>query len=404
VFLPNATLASLWFSNSGEPKKACDIEPEVVARLLQKETAMSRLAPRAVLIALILCTASWAVARPLGYRKGLRVPMKGNPMVRDLRAITYAPDGRDPHKRTYRSTAAYVAGRLRAQGVKPLHKGRRGATGYLQTFSFNTTGNKRVTTYNVVGIREGSGPTKKGRAREAILVMGHLDGLATKDKVDFAKSSKYRGANDNASGVAAALYVSQALARHERVTGKKLKRDVVFMFSSAEEQGCIGTEAFAKFTKQFGKTKFVGAVNLDMVATGDKLYVHGGRTNSEAKRNPIYRRAMAMNKKRGGTKLLAGQSHEKAFTASDNWVTATGGIPSVFLTTGSTPTLHTTKDTYKSLNPRMHKKAARKALRLVHSLATAPRSPSRGRTFPLKLKGFIGWGDKDLFPGKGPKK
>ena len=49
----------------------------------------------------------------------------------------------------------------------------------------------------------------------------------------------------------------------------------------------------------------------------------------------------------------------------------------------------------------MHQKAAGTALRLVHSLATSPRAPSRGRTFPLKLsKPFIGWGDKDLFPGK----
>ena len=354
-----------------------------------------------MVLVLVFCFSTLASARPLGYRKGLKVSMRGNPLVKDLRALTYAPDGRDPHKMaTYRNTAAYVAGRLRAQGVKPLHKGRRGATGYLQTFSFNTTGNKRVTTYNVVGIREGSGPTKKGRAREAILVMGHLDGLATKDKVDFAKSSKYRGANDNASGVAAALYVSQALARHERVTGKKLKRDVVFMFSSAEEQGCIGTEAFAKFTKQFGDTKFVGAVNLDMVARGDKLYLHGGRTASEAKRNPVYRRALALNVSKKTARLWPGHEKEKAFKSSDNWVTATGGIPSVFLTTGSTKTIHTPKDTWKGLNHRMHKKAASTALRLVHNLAMAPRSPSRGRTFPLKLKGFIGWGDKDIFPGK----
>ena len=357
----------------------------------------SRATSASVLVA-IFCVSSLAAARPLGYRKGLKVSMRGNPLVKDLRALTYAPDGRDPHKPSYRGTAAYVAGRLRAQGVKPLQAGRRGSTGYLQTFSFNTSGGKKVTSWNVVGIREGNAP-KKGKQREAILVMGHLDGLATRDKVDFAKSRKYRGANDNASGVAAALYVSQALARYERVTGKKLKRDVVFMFSSAEEQGCVGTEAFAKFTRQFGKTKFVGAVNLDMVATGDKLYLHGGRTASAAKRNPVYRRSMALNKKRGATKLLAGHLKEKAFSASDNQVTHAGGIPSVFLTTGSTPTLHTTKDTYKSLNPAMHQKAAAKALRMVHSLAGASRSPSRGRTFPLKLKGFIGWGDKDLFPG-----
>ena len=345
-------------------------------------------------LALAACLASSAAARPLGYRKGLRVPLRGTPLRQDLRALTYAPDGRDPHKSTYRSTAAYVAGRLRAQGVKPLNKGRRGATGYLQTFSFNTTGNRKVTSYNVVGIREGAGP-RKGKAREAILVMGHLDGLATKDKADFARSSRYRGANDNASGVAAALYVSQALARHERVTGKKLKRDVVFMFSSAEEQGCIGTEAFAKFSKQFGKTKFVGAVNLDMVAKGDRLYLHGGRTASEARRNPVYRRAMAQN-----LELKPGHDHEKAFKASDNWVTASGGVPSVFLTTGSSKTLHTPRDTFKSLDHRMHKQAASKALRIVHSLATTARAPSRGRTFPLKLnKNFIGWGDKDLFPG-----
>ena len=144
------------------------------------------------------------------------------------------------------------------------------------------------------------------------------------------------GTASYAAATPEALSVSEALARHERRTGKKLKRDVVFMFSSAEEQGCIGSEAFAKFTKQFGKTKFVGAVNLDMVARGDKLYIHGGRTASAAKRNPVYRRALELNKKGGTVKLRPGHEHEKAFKASDNWVTASGGIPSVFITTGST--------------------------------------------------------------------
>ena len=351
-------------------------------------------------VTLALLLASSAAARPLGYRKGLRVPLKGHNLKRDLRALTYAPDGRDPHKRSYRSTAAYVAGRLRSHGVKPLERGRRGAVGYLQTFSFNTSGNKKVTSYNVVGIRPGADPGKKGKQREAILVMGHLDGLSTRDKMDFARSSRYRGANDNASGVAAMLYISEVLARHERRTGRKLTRDVVFMASSAEEQGCIGTEAFARFTRQFGNTKFVGAVNLDMVARGDKLYLHGGLTASAAKRNPVYRRAMKMQGQKGMASLLPGHAKEKSFSASDNWVTASGGVPSVFLTTGSTSTIHTPRDTYKTLNFAIHKKAASTGLRVVHSLASSPRSPSRGRTFPLKLKGFIGWGDKDLFPGK----
>ena len=355
----------------------------------------------ALLLALTLGAAAPVTARPLGYRKGLRVPVTGHPLKRDLRAITYAPDGRDPHKASYRGTASYVAGRLRAQGVQPLYNGRRGAVGYLQPFSFNTSRGKVVTSHNVVGVRRGAGPTAKGKPREAVLVMAHLDGLATKDKVDFAKSAKYRGANDNASGVAAVLYISQALARHERLTGRKLKRDVVFMCSSAEEQGCIGTEAFARFTKQLGNTKVVAAVNLDMVARGDKLYLHGGRTATEAKRNPVYRRAMGLRKKRSAAKLLPGHEREKAFHSSDNWVTACGGIPSVFLTTGSTKTIHTPKDTFKTLNSAMHRQAASHGLRLVHSLASTPRSPSRGRSFPLKLnKNFIGWGDKDLFPGK----
>ncbi len=357
-------------------------------------------AASALLIAATLCLSVQAGARPLGYRKGLAVPMRGSALTRDLRALTYAPDGRDPHKSSYRSTAAYVAGRLRAQGARPLLRGRRGATGYLQTFTFNTAKGAKVTTHNVVGIHRGAGPRKKGQPREAILVMGHLDGLAGKDKVDFARSAKYRGANDNASGVSAALHISRALARHQRMTGKKLKRDVVFMFSSAEEQGCIGAEAFAKFTKQFGDTKFVGAVNLDMVARGDKLFVHGGLTASAAKKNPVYRRAMKLSSGRKTIKLWPGHEKEKGFNASDNQVTAAGGIPSVFITTGSTDTLHTTRDTFKSLNHGMHRRASSAALRLVHDLASSPRAPSRGRTFPLKLKGFIGWGDKDLFPGK----
>ena len=114
---------------------------------------------------------------------------------------------------------------------------------------------------NVVGILPGSTP---GDAEKPYVVVGaHFDhlgkgrtagSLADKDDVDGI----HYGADDNASGVAAALDVAHRLA------GKSEGRQVVLAFWSGEEIGILGSADFLK-TKVLAPEDIAAYINFDMV-------------------------------------------------------------------------------------------------------------------------------------------
>ena len=96
---------------------------------------------------------------------------------------------------------------------------------------------RRVHSANVVARLEGSDPALAG---QAVLITAHYDhkGIGPAIKGD----SIYNGAEDNASGVAAMLAAAQALAQ---VTPRP-KRSVLFIASTAEESGLLGSEAYVR--------------------------------------------------------------------------------------------------------------------------------------------------------------
>ena len=73
------------------------------------------------------------------------------------------------------------------------------------------------------------------------------------------------GANDNASGVAAAILLA------ETISGEKnnSKNSVAFLFTSAEEQGLFGAAAFVKTHTEWIDKPFI--INVDSIGGGNKL-------------------------------------------------------------------------------------------------------------------------------------
>jgi hypothetical protein len=108
---------------------------------------------------------------------------------------------------------------------------------------------------NVIGIVYGSDPVLKN---EVIVVGGHLDHCGVN-----SKGVVFNGADDNASGSGVVMELARSVAQ-----GDPLKRSVLFMLFTAEEDGLIGSSYFAEHpTVPFGNIACM--MNFDMVGQGN---------------------------------------------------------------------------------------------------------------------------------------
>ncbi|HVH67499.1 MAG TPA: M20/M25/M40 family metallo-hydrolase [Gemmatimonadales bacterium] len=96
---------------------------------------------------------------------------------------------------------------------------------------------RHVRSANVLARVAGSDPTL---ARQAVLLTAHWDHKGIGPAVNG--DSIYNGAEDNASGVAAMLAAAQAAAR----LGPRPRRTLLFVATTAEESGLLGSEAYVR--------------------------------------------------------------------------------------------------------------------------------------------------------------
>jgi hypothetical protein len=108
---------------------------------------------------------------------------------------------------------------------------------------------------NVIAVKLGSDAVLKN---EVVVVGGHLDHCGA----NFSRVN-YNGADDNASGSALVAELARVVAE-----GAPLKRTVMFVWFTAEEDGLLGSKYFVEHpTVPFGN--IVGMLNFDMVGQGD---------------------------------------------------------------------------------------------------------------------------------------
>ncbi len=117
---------------------------------------------------------------------------------------------------------------------------------------------------NVVGVLRASDPEG---AKRAVLVGGHLDGIGTDpDGLVFS------AANDNASGPAITIEVARALAARR----SELHHSVAFVAFAGEEEGLLGSEAYASRMAAIpGRVEsLIAMLNLDVIGCcGERLGV-----------------------------------------------------------------------------------------------------------------------------------
>jgi Tol biopolymer transport system component len=246
---------------------------------------------------------------------------------------------------------------------------------------------------NVVGwLRAGDKPTA-----EAIVIGAHIDHLGKGEggsslANENERGGTHRGADDNASGVAAILEIAQSLSDQVRRGELKLKRDILFAAWSGEELGLIGSSYFAdEFYEIYphyappaeNKTEggeanphsdnkslypaLVAALNLDMVGRLRDNLVLQGIGSSSVWTAEIERRNAVV-----GLPLTL---QNDTFLPTDASTFYLRGVPILSAFTGSHSEYHTPRDVPETLNYEGAAKVARLMGLISRSLATAEKAP-----------------------------
>lgn len=158
---------------------------------------------------------------------------------------------------------------------------------------------------NVIGKIEGE------RSDSVMMLSAHYDHLGKMGDAIF------RGANDNASGVAMLLTLAEYYGKHQP------KFDTYFLFTTAEEIGLLGSYYFIQ-NPVFDLRKIKMLVNLDMVGTGDE----GITVVNAKKQNRYFDLLTRLNKGRISEIKARGEACN-----SDHCLFDRIGVPAIFIYT-----------------------------------------------------------------------
>lgn len=184
---------------------------------------------------------------------------------------------------------------------------------------------QRLESNNVVGFWQGSDAKLKD---EYVLYTAHWDHLGIGEP--NAKGDRiYNGALDNASGIAQVLALAEAFTKLPK--SEQPKRSQVFLFTTAEEQGLLGAEWYAR-KPVFSLEKTAANINVD----GGNFY---GLTKNYgalgAERSNLWQVVQDVLKERGMTYLPDDRPEQGYFFRSDHFPFAKAGVPALSIRNGS---------------------------------------------------------------------
>lgn len=265
----------------------------------------------------------------------------------ELTAGIYA--GREVGTDGERRAAAYLSEQLAAWQLEPWRE--LGLDDFTHDFELPHAGQ---TGRNVIAVRKGS-------ADQWLLLVAHYDHLGVR------QGDLYPGADDNAAAVAILLEAARCFSLQPR----RPERNIVFVFTSGEEQNLSGSKALVELLKQTKLSQRCRVVNLDMLGGigGNSLDVWRERSRPSSKQ-------LAHQAKQ--TILAAGLKSNvvrRRFGAVDSRSFAQAGIPSITLSwayqASYHPHRHLPTDTADELKPELMQRAAIAILRVVWMLANA---------------------------------
>jgi hypothetical protein len=269
----------------------------------------------------------------------------------DVRAIARAP--RPTGSAENARVRAYLLARLRQLGMAaqsqatPLPKR---SVKKLLNWGGPAAGASQAV--NVIGVLAG-----RDRQRPAILLMAHYDSVWGSP-----------GAADDAAGVAAALETVRAV----KAQGE-LQRDLVVLFTDAEELGLVGAESF--FERHPLAQRIGAVVNMESRGGGGRTAMfETGRGNGEMM--GLYRRSVS----RPSSNSLAVLIYELMPNRTDFTIPKRRGIAGFnFAFIGDARLYHSPASTPHLLDPATLQDLGGQALGVTRALAFAPALPQKAQ-------------------------
>ena len=227
-----------------------------------------------------------------------------------------------------------------------------------QDFSFVSDKGDTIHSQNVIAIIEGSDPVLKN---EFVLIGAHYDHLGfNRVNIDGKDTFQiYKGANDNASGVATLLEVAKEIKNE----AYDFKRSVIFAAFGAEEGGLMGSWYFLNRAFGYGD-KIELMINLDMVgrSTGEnfpRIYTI----------MPAVELSTIIKDVSDLTAMISPKIYSTDCFTSDHQNFSTLGIPVAVVTTGINRDYHTLRDLPENLDYKNMASMVRYVVELTRSTA-----------------------------------
>ncbi len=181
---------------------------------------------------------------------------------------------------------------------------------------------QRLTSPNVVAIYRGADPTLKN---EYVVYSAHWDHLGIRP--DQPGDNIYNGAVDNATGIAGMIAIAKAF----NMLAIKPRRSVLFIATTAEEQGLLGAEYYARHPL-VPLQQTVANINLDsMNALGTTTDI----TPLGADRSTLGKFIEEVAKENNVTVSPDARPEQGSFYRSDHFPFAKAGVPAVSLNPGT---------------------------------------------------------------------
>ncbi len=226
---------------------------------------------------------------------------------------------------------------------------------------------EHIATANIVGYLP-------GKSEEAVLLLAHHD------HVGRSGDSTYFGADDNASGVAGLLGLAEAFSSLKA----KLERGVIFLSTSAEEDGTLGALYFARHLP-IPREKIVAAINMDEIGRDASSQFRAMQDPSlpiEKDMLMIFysgqtpRLAEIAEKENRATELSLILEPVLHFSGSSDHIHFHDlQIPSMFVFTGFHPDYHSPRDSADKINYPKLARVARLVFGISYDLATIKPRP-----------------------------
>jgi aminopeptidase YwaD len=218
-------------------------------------------------------------------------------------------------------------------------------------------------TANVLGYLEGSDAALK---QELIVVGAHYDhlGMGENGSLAFQPGREiHNGADDNASGTAGVL----ELARVSSLHAGALKRSLLFIAFSAEEEGLLGSRYYVNHPA-FPLEKTVAMINMDMIGRmRDKRLIIGGAGTS-----PVWRDLLARLNRGCGFEL---KFQDDGYGPSDHSSFYGKDIAVLFFFTGVHSDYHRPTDDYEKLDTSSEEKLLKFVYRVTAEVDTFDTRP-----------------------------